>query len=432
MPIVNYPGNPTASESPSPPPGSNYSTVVALPADDVSGATWAAVQQPLKTLADRAAFQQKSSNAFLPQTPTSGSGYSAVSHTGSGTGTVAPSGSVSITAGVYFAVKIILGGAVGTATFQSSLDGGVTYGATQTTAASMTDATTGVTLAFAGTFTATDVYQWTSAFTPQAQWKDSAGNVRYLIDHNGYPAGRRTEFREGWFGGAFNYATAGIVPGLPLWQVYAANAPTGFSTGPIFGGISYPSSMAQIDPAQANAGKLAISTGAGLVLQTYSAFIMEWEAALNTVGANNQTFFVGIGAEATGSDPMVATSALAFRKTSAQTNWQAYTGSGTAQTSTDTGVAPVANTLQRFRIAYYGSATPIGIAQGSAVALFWINEALVAAVTATLPTAGGTAARDELCFGLGALNTAGLGAAQPMVVSPLYATWNRALSLAAL
>ncbi|MBM6707111.1 hypothetical protein H6A68_08715, partial [Bifidobacterium pullorum subsp. saeculare] len=57
--------------------------------------------------------------------------------------------------------KIILGGAVATATFQISFDGGVTYSQTYATAATVAAfaASTGLTLTFAaGTYVAGDTY----------------------------------------------------------------------------------------------------------------------------------------------------------------------------------------------------------------------------------------------------------------------------------
>src|SRR5688572_8508365 len=52
--------------------------------------------------------------AVLPSLGIGGTigGFSAVTHVGPGSGTVAPSGSVKITTGTNFVVKIILGGAV--------------------------------------------------------------------------------------------------------------------------------------------------------------------------------------------------------------------------------------------------------------------------------------------------------------------------------
>lgn len=97
-----------------------------------------------------------------------GDTYSATSvvHGPTGTGTVVPSGTPVATSassrGSYrVIVQIVLGGAVATATFKYSLDGGVTYNTgTITTAATVVLTGTGITLTFSGTFTAADFYEF--------------------------------------------------------------------------------------------------------------------------------------------------------------------------------------------------------------------------------------------------------------------------------
>jgi hypothetical protein len=70
-----------------------------------------------------------------------------------------------------------------------------------------------------------------------------------------------------------------------------------------------------------------------------------------------------------------------FEITSANTNWQAVTVAAGVSTKTDTGIAPVANTAQRFRAEYHGSASPYG----AATVLFFINDTLVATNTTNVP-----------------------------------------------
>ena len=82
-----------------------------------------------------------------------------VAQTGSGTGGVAVSGTPS--AAYPVVVKIVSGGATGTATFALSTDGGSTFAAAATTAASVAAGATGTTLAFTtGTFNAGDTYSY--------------------------------------------------------------------------------------------------------------------------------------------------------------------------------------------------------------------------------------------------------------------------------
>jgi hypothetical protein len=371
----NYNGNSAASQSPSPPPGSSYNTVVSLPSDgDPDNA--AAYAQGYKVLADRAAFQQKSSNAFLPQIASGGVGYTVVSHTGGGTGTVTPSGVVSVTGGVYFAIKIIVGGAVATATFQSSLDGGVTYGATQTTAASMTDATTGVTLAFAGTFNATDVYQWTSALTPQAQWKDGSGNVRSLIDHNGYRGGRLCELRENWI--SENTAiSSSITPiaKLPRWSALIAS---GGTITPGSGGTTsaYPAPAISVATSATNGSKSSLYSAGPLVrIAGAASFILEFDLGLNATG----TYTVWAGLDSTNDPQAGTTHGVRIRAQSGTANWQVdFIEAGT--TTIDSGVAVNAAATDASsltaKIELHGSSSPFG-----KTAWVFLNGILVAEST---------------------------------------------------
>lgn len=104
-------------------------------------------------------------------------GTSAVSHTGGGTGAVAVSG----TPLGNFSVKVLVttSGGLGVAQVQVSLDGGTTFASPQVVPAAgginlyQLDGSSpiGLALQFAGTFTATDTY----AFTSYAQWVTTPG-----------------------------------------------------------------------------------------------------------------------------------------------------------------------------------------------------------------------------------------------------------------
>lgn len=88
---------------------------------------------------------------------------SAVTQTGSGP-LVTVTGTPTID--VYGRVKVIAGGIVGAATFQYSLDGGATWSATITTAATYALTGTGLTLGFpAGTYVVGTTYAWTSTLS---------------------------------------------------------------------------------------------------------------------------------------------------------------------------------------------------------------------------------------------------------------------------
>lgn len=98
----------------------------------------------------------------MPLNPTTAGTNTSVSHVGSGGGTVAVSGTPYDS--YAFVVAIVLGGALGTAQFKYSLDGGVNYSATFIIPSGGTYPVpkTGLTLTFASTFVAADLYTFGS------------------------------------------------------------------------------------------------------------------------------------------------------------------------------------------------------------------------------------------------------------------------------
>jgi uncharacterized phage protein gp47/JayE len=88
----------------------------------------------------------------------------AVAHGGAGSGTTTPTGTPSVNSSVI--AKITKSGGTGVGTFQYSTDGGVSFSADQTIVASFTGlvAATGLTLAFAGTFTNGDTYSFNTSW----------------------------------------------------------------------------------------------------------------------------------------------------------------------------------------------------------------------------------------------------------------------------
>lgn len=97
---------------------------------------------------------------FVRGVATIASVASAVTKSGTGPD-VTLTGTPTLTASIV--LKMILGGAVATATFQYSLDGGTTWSTTKTTAATYAIPGTGITAAFAsGTYVADDTYSFTT------------------------------------------------------------------------------------------------------------------------------------------------------------------------------------------------------------------------------------------------------------------------------
>jgi hypothetical protein len=98
----------------------------------------------------------------VPLNPSTAGTNTSVSHVGTGGGTVAVSGTPNDS--YNFVVNIVLGGALGTAQFKYSLDGGASYSATFIVPSGGTYAVpkTGLTLTFASTFVAADLYTFGS------------------------------------------------------------------------------------------------------------------------------------------------------------------------------------------------------------------------------------------------------------------------------
>lgn len=105
--------------------------------------------------------QESRALAFVGAADTPGTAGT-VSKTGTGAGTVTVSGTPSDAFSCR--VKVITGGAPGTAVVQFSVDGGLNYGTSLTTPASGTldVGSTGMKAAFTGTFVAGDEYSWSS------------------------------------------------------------------------------------------------------------------------------------------------------------------------------------------------------------------------------------------------------------------------------
>lgn len=162
---------------------------------------------------------------------------SAVTQVGTGAGTINVTGSPDDTYNVK--VRVILGGAVGVATFRVSLDGGVTYGPTVVTAATVPLGHTGLELAFAAVFVANDVYSFTatparltgtSALTVTGDPND-AYDVRVMITRSGAVGTGNAAMRVSLDGGdlygnelAIPMAGSYVIPGTGLTLTFTTIA----------------------------------------------------------------------------------------------------------------------------------------------------------------------------------------------------------------
>ena len=412
-----YTGVPTSTQTPAPAPAPGAIPIVSIPAG-TDALSIESITQWAKVSADYFAHIQSAVRLDVPIVAAAGSAFTTVVHTGAGTGTLAPSGSVRISTGTRIVVKIIASGASGAATFATSMDGGNTYGGTQTTAASMTDATSGITFAFTGNFVLSDTYAFRSGYTPQATWGDAAGNPRYIVDHNGFPTSYGLqEFFDQW-----------------LWLPGSANSffATLLGTGSALGlqspASSYNSRFLQITP----------SSTAGIANQTqaYTSFLFiptssmslvaEFDVGMNAAAAgatSNTSWFFGFDLA---NDPLGAdTNLVGLVKRYNSTVWGFLSGNGSTTGVTLTGISPTLGSglpVDRIRIELHGSASAYGAYQ----AKLFVNSVLAATLTSLLPT--GTQRLVFTCA-----NEGGAPVGSPLaVIGPVNMFWNRALAPVAL
>lgn len=116
--------------------------------------------------------------------------------------------------------------------------------------------------------------------------------------------------------------------------------------------------------------------------------IVEIPVYLTAIGANGVDVGFGFTQSPDTNNPAGSDTWCMFIKESADTNWQAKAANGSGATTVDTGVPPVVNTWQQFRLEFHGASTPVGVANGDATVLFYIDGELVATISdANVPTA---------------------------------------------
>jgi hypothetical protein len=215
---------------------------------------------------------------------------------------------------------------------------------------------------------------------------DSAGNIHYGIDAYGFQSlGSVVEIRENWLMGQTLSAsqTNAVFTGGVWKYTSSANATgftntSGFATGsPLGSGISVGSGTAS--------GNFTLVTSVASIFtaaQLNNLYaIAEFPAVLSAVGANNYTARVGFSANNLSS---AHPGGYYFSKASTDTNWQCVCDDGTTTNSSDSGVAPVAGTVQILRIEYYGSGTVFG----QRTVVFKINGAIVKTLTTNVYNGG--------------------------------------------
>ncbi len=221
-------GNPDGQNGASPAPAPGVVPIFTEPADgdDLNAAS---VNQAFSTGADFTAYIQSCARISPPIVGAANStGFSSVTHTGGGTGTVVPSGTSN--GGIFFVVQIDTSGGLNVGKYKYSINGGLTYSSAVTIPVSGVTAAlggVGIVLTFAGTFTATDTYAFRSADTPQHLYSDPNDSPLYRIDHLGFPGGNIGRFREDWQNKCANQtSTAAAITGNTKWAVTITNGST--------------------------------------------------------------------------------------------------------------------------------------------------------------------------------------------------------------
>lgn len=254
-----------------------------------------------------------------------------------------------------------------------------------------------------------------SNFSAQATWQDSNSRTHFGIDAAGLPSlGSRVEFRDNveWTLGLVGTTTSPVPNSTNRW-VYINTTSGGLTA---VTSTTSPASIAlKIDPGTAiNSVGLLWTNGNILSPQNLTNLyvVMEWEAQLSIVGANNVTYAMGLA-----NANVVSTThpgGWYFQKASANTNWQCITDDAATTNSQDSGVPPVANTPQAFRIEFYGSGSFTGVK----TVKFYINNALVATSTTNVFSTGTVGMQ----FG-GKVTAA--AAAQGLTLGPIMLMFNR-------
>lgn len=270
------------------------------------------------------------------------------------------------------------------------------------------------------------VHQSTPADAAVGVFGDSAGNARAVFDHNGYPAGRRSEYRENW-SWTLNVSTAlSFQPvfstGMCPWNGFTTNGTRNQITsqgGPLAGGGSMSTVFSS---AVASDRSIIYAQQPWVNPQTFSSIVMEFEAQIGASPTGATIFFGltdmnnGAGNAPSNSTPWVG---LAARRDSSA-NWQLLHGDGTTLVYTDTGIAidPTKFTWIRVRLELHGTGSPYG----ACARLFFNDVQAGSNVTTNIPTFANLAGVG-LTPQFGQVATAGSNSVA--FIGPVYLTYNR-------
>ena len=372
-----YPGQPrppVAQNAPSPAPLAGGVPTINVPADNDGAASAELFAQQYKTLADYIAWIQSAArlNPPVAANATANAWNGPVTSGGVSSAVVAAFGA--LTKSYALVLKTTLGGNVGVAKIQYSLDGGATYnGVDITTAASVSLGATGITVTCntgVGPFVNGVLYAFFPTMVPQLKFADVAGNVRHVVDHHGLEMGRVSEVRQDWLVG-FSKNSNGKITDIPSWSVDINGAGTVDGVAPTTG---TPWPYVVLTPGTSVAdGPTLYMTQRNIGPTADLLAVLEY--AVTWTGSATCLITHGFGNFGPGN-----TVYAQFRKANGGANWQAETRDGTTLNTTDTGVAAVAGTQFRCRIELMGANLT-----GGPLVRFFINEAIVAEIGTNTP-----------------------------------------------
>jgi hypothetical protein len=219
-------------------------------------------------------------------------------------------------------------------------------------------------------------------------WSDARGNKRFVIDHFGFPAGALDARTEMWQPAA-GFAVSGAGPttnGSWTWTSNASgsgsvvNAP-GIVVGANFSSLS---PCLQINVDGTGSGKTGSwGEAATSIFVDESIVELEFDAEAYTVSGIQWD----MGFAANGAPGSISKGVYFSRPVGAGVNWQCITVDGGSPTTVDSGILATGGTHHQFRIIVVGASISD---DSTARALFYIDGALVANITSTLPVNNGS------------------------------------------
>jgi hypothetical protein len=255
---------------------------------------------------------------------------------------------------------------------------------------------------------------------PQQTWEDAAGNIRGLIDHNGYRMGRTFDLVENWVTPAVAIvASATPIATLPRWSALIAS---GGTILPSAGGPSsnYAAPAVGIETSATNGSKASLYSAGPLVrIGTTTSIVIEFDLGLSA----NGTYTAYAGLDSNNDPQSSSTNAIHIRAQSGSANWQVDFIQSATTTTIDSGVAvdPGATDASslRVRIEAHGASSPLG-----KIGLVFLNEVQVAS-SSNIPLVFPLNMVFEMFAGAAA-------SASTLIIGGLKISFNRRLSLPAL